>query len=1649
MPKQTPKKSPAPAFSLDNLLKEITPLLPDTSRKLADLFIKKVIEGMRVSQTIPHGMWCNPQGLISLFQFFKNPIDNTGKQHLKVRVDRQEVPTTDTQTSLSSPQEGVRIMIHLQDTPFILETLRNYLKQSRLTIFAQAHTTFITNRNEHGKLLAFDTVEDTSENREMVLLILTEPVNDDQQLIQLESDLHAVLSSVKNSVDDFPAMTKRLKREADQLKKERYLTQSKFLNWIISDNFVFMGLRSLIVSDGKLHHKSGDRPLGVYRGRKSDSVLDHIMPGMRKEIEGILIRLIPEHLKSEQNSSKNLIPLLSVEYCQHGESIIYASEGVDFFTIRRPYKDHGGSGAGASSQAWEFLLILGRFSRAAMANRASLVPILDERLKQTLELSNHPPGSYLYHEFSSLYDRMPIRELLYSQPDVITRQIQRILTIQGDIDVRMDARLGQHGNYVSILTVLSRNRYHGRLSNSLSKLLSSYLDYPISSTTVSETGTLFFIVCYANHDPDKPFEFHHQKVEKAVRDLVLNWEDKLRESLLGSLSQRKALRRFVQYADRFDAIFKEATPPAQAAQDIDSIELMISKDLRFSSRVIHQPGKATYIKLYSRELISLTRIVQTFDHFGIICLHEFSTNLVLADNTTIRIQRFEVGGTLKERKRISTRSDLFCAALEHIQSGVLHDDRLNRLVVQEGFSPKEVFLLRCLRQYLLQITPELARSTINRVANTHHGLIRLILDAFRIRFQPELSNRNAQFNSIAKAFEDGLQAVGMLQEDQILRNLFNIVEATLRTNYFQKDWPEAICLKIRSATINKMPSPRPWREIFVLGSHMEGVHLRGGRVARGGLRFSDRLEDYRTEVLGLMKTQMVKNAIIVPMGAKGGFVIPVFAHLSIQERKTYASNQYKVFIRALLDITDNLIDGNVVHPDQVTIHDGEDPYLVVAADKGTATFSDLANHVAQKTYNFWLGDAFASGGSNGYDHKKVGITARGAWECIRLHFEEMNRNIHTDAFSVVAIGDMSGDVFGNGLLASDKIQLIGAFNHLHIFVDPEPNPEISFKERQRLFKLPRSSWTDYNTDLISEGGGVFDRTAKTIPIHPAMQHQLGIEENQLSGESLIQALLTAPVDLLFNGGIGTYIKSSQETHLDVSDKTNDAVRVDAKMVCAAIIGEGGNLGITQKGRLEFANAGGRINTDALDNSGGVDLSDHEVNLKILLDFLVSLGEIHSIDERNRILSNLTDEIAQQVLADNRFQHQTISRDSIYCLERPEMFLDALRFLHERAGLDFDDEDIPDIKTLQKQLQTKPIPRPLLAIILGYLKLYTFQQLLASDVVDMFFFEQYLTDYFPVPITRSFPAHLTDHFLKREIIATTLTNRVVNQTGIGLLFYTLKKVLNQRVLTNPLPLLIKSYLIVENLLDASGYRRQVHELGPEVDIIVKYEALFSLEKVLLHLAGWMINNMEGDRINIDLINLYGKVILSFRDGLWQSLPELLSETCYADLKQKRHALMKTGLPRSLATQIVVLPFLRDTMNILHIKERLHTRFQEVGHLYIQVDDYFGLSWIEKQLTTFRHRDMWGQLNLENIRRELWEVRTRMVIEIINFKRHNESVKEAFSNYLNEVMDVNEEYQALLEQLKPTKGSVDLLPLSVLVHKLNDLLLNNRTEWTGHL
>ena len=954
-----------------------------------------------------------------------------------------------------------------------------------------------------------------------------------------------------------------------------------------------------------------------------------------------------------------------------------------------------------------------------------------------------------------------------------------ILSLQERKRVRLFVRRDDLGRFFSSLVYLPRDRFTTELAHRIETILIDALGGAAAETTVrmseSVLARLHVIVSLPVGAPAAAPDV--TAIEARLAAAARSWTDDLAQELAEHNGEERGIDLLRKYADAFPAAYREDVDPRSAVGDVARIESLLAGSvgtdlLSAVTRPADAPRGFVRMRLFRvGEPMALSDVLPLLEHLGVRVVDERPYEVHPADSPAVWL--YDVGltspdlaGLDGERARVE-----FCDAFGRLWRGEAESDGFNRLVLRAGLSSRKVAVLRAYAKYLRQIGSTFSQSYIEDTLATNAHIAAMLLDLFAARFDPDrTADRTAAEEELVTSIVDALRDVASLDEDRILSSLLNLILATLRTSWYQRDAagnPKPyMSFKLDPARVPDLPLPRPVFEVWVYSPRTEGVHLRGGRIARGGIRWSDRREDFRTEILGLMKAQMVKNAVIVPVGAKGGFVVkrpPAGPDRDALQAEVEAC--YQILIRGLFDVTDNLVGTDVVTPPRVVRYDDDDPYLVVAADKGTATFSDLANSIAAE-YGFWLGDAFASGGSAGYDHKEMGITARGAWESVRRHFLGLGINPDKDAFTVVGIGDMSGDVFGNAMLLSPMIELVGAFDHRHVFIDPKPDPAASFAERRRLFELPRSSWDDYNRSLVSAGGGVWPRTAKSIPLSPGARELLCTDAEALTPAEVITALLEAPVDLLFNGGIGTYVKASTESHGEVGDRANDALRVNGvDLRCNAVV-EGGNLGLTQRGRVEYALAGGLVNTDAIDNSAGVDTSDHEVNIKILLDGAVTAGDL-TVKQRDALLAEMSDEVAHLVLRSNYEQNRALANARAQAVSMIDVHARYTSSLESEELIDRTLEFLPtDRQLAERQAAGVGLTTPEFAVLLAYTKTTNVREVLASDLPDDPFVADEIARYFPTPLRQRFRAEMDRHRLRREIVAMRVVNSTVNKAGIS-------------------------------------------------------------------------------------------------------------------------------------------------------------------------------------------------------------------------------------------------------------------------------------------
>ena len=1294
------------------------------------------------------------------------------------------------------PLETTIVETHSTDMPFIFDSLKNNFRKAGLRVFAAIHP-ILAVRRQWERIAWFGGLHDEG-TKECYCHFQIERVDSKDRLRRIEHEVYSVLKCVFTAVLDYRAMGDAVRDLGGRLRSRRgrpgeVESARAFLAWLLDDNYVFMGtVRYRVGPDGRVDrvHESAT---GVFT---DPELLPVVFPGLLEEVES--------HLDPAADDDR----IVDIDYCNNA-SAIYHLEPIDDIVVRE--WDPGGSLAGAT-------LLLGRLAMGAFTQKGSDIPLLREKHDWLLAHSGALPNSYAYREIRGLFNRFPKRELLYADAGSLKEVVDRIVYMTADDEIAVHDRRGS--GYVALYIAFSRLRYSAKTEAELSQALTDAFG-PISFSTSADCGAVSLLLAYFDAARlERPVDV--ETVRRITRSLLTTWEDRVAGALEGAFGEREGRRLFARYVrpESRSGLYRESTPPEEVPQDLTRLERL---ERRLELGLVPRSAEAVTLKLYSPRLLGLTETLRTLQNLGLMVTEELRVPLVLPEGRKGFLYRLEIEAAPDRIAALRADEERVWKALRALDERRATDDRLNGLILQAGLAWREVEVLRTLRNHLLQIRPHYNAETVNGVLLRESAAGAALFRAFAARFDPALpGDRAAAVAESERRVQAALESVQSLADDEVLRALDNLVRCALRTNFYQRPERPVVAIKIDSRRVDGMPSPRPLVEIYVHSRLLEGIHLRGGRVARGGIRWSDRHDDFRTEVLGLMKTQMVKNAIIVPVGAKGGFVLKgqVPARPALD---AYLIDRYREFVSGLLDVTDNVVDGTIVHPPEVVRHDGDDPYLVVAADKGTAHLSDTANRVSAQ-YGFWLGDAFASGGSVGYDHKKVGITARGAWECVRHHFRTLGLDVAREPFTVAGIGDMAGDVFGNGALQSRAMKLVAAFNHAHIFIDPDPDPEASYRERERLFRLPRSSWRDYNPALLSRGGGVFDRSAKAIPLSAEMKRLLDLEGESASGEEVIRRILTARVDLLYNGGIGTYVKATGEDDADVGDRANDRVRVSGRQVRARVVAEGGNLGFSQKGRLEYWTRGGLINTDAVDNSAGVDLSDHEVNIKILLDLLVKKRVLSGRQERSRILAEMTEEVAQLVLADNASQALALTLDGRRSAERYEEFVALVDELVAAGVLSRADDTVPSRDELSVSPErARGLPRPLLAVLLGHTKMHAFQRVMETDFADCPAAGPFLEGYFPPRLRERFAAHLSEHALRREIVATAAVNHVVNQAGVTFL---------SRVMAAGkagIGVVLAAYLEAERASGAAAVRAEIR--AARLDMKAELEALLEVEEAL--------------------------------------------------------------------------------------------------------------------------------------------------------------------------------------------------------------------------
>jgi glutamate dehydrogenase len=1481
---------------------------------------------------------------------------------------------------VSSPERGHAgrsvLEVVTDDMPFLVDTV-SMIVSDQLQIHAVIHPVVKAVRDAKGQL---QRLGDDAGAPESVMHFEIDRVADEAAQAALKTRVESALEDVRAAVADWSAMRdKALAIAADLPQRKLRLDErsvgeaSDFLRWLADDNFTFLGYREYEVTEAdgeEVLRAIGDSGLGILRGSERS--------------------VAPRSLRS----------LVASELPQSGstDAIILTKTNARSHVHRPGYMDYVGvlkfdaNGKPVAEQRF-----LGLFTSNAYMARPQDVPLVRQRVETVLNRSGLKRDSYSGKSLRHILETLPRDELFQSSEDELFGISCGILELRQRARTRLFVRRDRYGRFYTCLVYVPRERFNTTVRERIEHLLRDALhgEHVDSAVLMGEAALARLHVVVRPKIGDRA-EYDTAALEQAVAAIVRNWHDDVRDALVRARGDHEGVVLANRYARALPAGYVDEVSPEVAAEDVHELSLLEGGDaVRMS--FYHPPQRPDELrfKVYrSGSDIALSEVLPQLENLGLRVLTEHVYD-VDTGGTPLFIQDFEVQPVGHLTFTVEQVGTLFEDAFEQIWRGNAENDGFNRLVLGAKLNWRQVAMLRGYCKYLLQTGVSFSQSYMEDALNRYPAIAGLSVELFNAKFDPRRESLSAEELKTARelldaemrvlipgnvqaaqpGLVDGLvgmlskprteqvaiieEAIGLLLEnvaslddDRILRSFLGVIRATLRTSFFQQ-WDGAyrpyISYKFDSHKVPDLPKPVPYREIFVYAARVEGIHLRFGAVARGGLRWSDRREDFRTEVLGLVKAQMVKNTVIVPVGSKGGFFVkrpPIGGDRDAQQAEGIAC--YKMFINGLLDITDNLVEGKVVPPHEVVRHDVDDPYLVVAADKGTATFSDIANAISIE-HNFWLGDAFASGGSNGYDHKGMGITARGAWESVKRHFRALGRDSQSQDFTCVGIGDMSGDVFGNGMLLSEHIRLLAAFDHRHIFLDPNPDAAKSFAERQRLFKLPRSSWEDYDKSLISEGGGVYPRNLKSIPVSPQVREALGIkgDATHLTPAELMSAILKAPVDLLWNGGIGTYVKSSQETNADVGDRANNALRINGADLRCKVVGEGGNLGFTQKGRIEAAQHGVLLNTDFIDNSAGVDTSDHEVNIKILLNDAVRRGELTE-EGRNKQLAAMTDEVAQLVLWDNYRQNQAITLMEHQSVKRLGSMAHFIRELEAEGLLDRQVENLPsDAELNERKTRHLGLTRPELAVLLSYDKIKLFQQLLESDVPEDPYLSKELVRYFPEPLHEKYADNMQRHRLKREIIATAVTNSTINRMGATFM-------MRMQEDTGQGPAAIaKAYTAAREILDARELWAQIEALDSKVAEDTQIDAIMQIWSQLRHMTRWLLNRPGGTLDIAANVERYQAGVTALR----QALPDALTETGRADFELSCEKWEGLGVPAELAVRLTRMSVLRAVLDMCEVAQQTGQPIATVARVFYELGETLDLEWLRGQIEALPVEGHW--------------------------------------------------------------------------------------------
>ncbi len=1430
------------------------------------------------------------------------------------------------------------------DMPFLVDSVTSALNEFDLTVHLVIHPIMRIARDDRGELQSVEAVENSDASRESVMHLEIDEQTDEAVLRKIRDRLEDVLTDVSLSVEDWQAMLSKVAEVLDGIRTaptgisaEDQKEAQDFLGWVHNDHFTFLGYREYKFSGTGKKAKVDVNPqsqLGILR-REGTHIFDELrqIGNLSTEVQAFVAQ-----------------PSLLMVTKANKQSTVHRPVHLDTIVVKQ--FDDEGKVVGQH-------LFVGLFTSVAYNLSPRLIPLLRMKLAETIKRAGFPPASHDAKALVNILETFPRDELFQIELDDLYHICMGILHLQERQRIALFVRRDAFERFVSCQVFCPRDRFSTKLRMKFQSVIEAAFDGKVTAHyTLIGDSPLARLHLLVKTTPGELPEYNVTDIERQLVETARDWADTLRQVLVREMGEERGLTLYRRYGESFTGDYRDRFGVDTAALDIDRIEDVIkSSDLRVNLyRPIEAAENELRFKIYNPGApVPLSDVLPMLENMGLKVITENPFKVEPRD-TDVNVRIHDFGVLVDGEFHLHDVRDKFQELFIRMWHGEVENDAFNRLVLLGGLHWREVVILRTYARYMRQMGSAFSQDYMAKTLANNASLAAAIVDLFVARFDPD---RDPGLAAEAEAIESDiitrLEDVMNPDEDRILRAFLNLVQSTLRTNYFQygKDGnPKPyLSVKFNSGMVEDLPLPRPWREIFVYSPRVEAVHLRGGPVARGGIRWSDRQEDFRTEILGLVKAQMVKNAVIVPVGSKGGFVVkrpPVDGGREAFLEEGIAC--YKTLMSGMLDITDNIVGGDIIPPERVRRLDDDDPYLVVAADKGTATFSDIANGVA-RDYGFWLDDAFASGGSQGYDHKKMGITARGAWESVKRHFREIGKDIQKEPFTVAGVGDMSGDVFGNGMLLSEQIKLVAAFNHMHIFVDPDPDLAKSFAERKRLFDMPRSSWADYDTKVLSKGGAIFDRKAKTLDPSAEVRKLLDLGTGKVTPADMMKAILKADVELLWFGGIGTYIKSSAESNADAGDRANDAIRINGKDIRAKVIGEGANLGCTQRGRIEYAHAGGRLNTDAIDNAAGVNCSDHEVNIKILVGEVVAAGDMTE-KQRNKLLVEMTDEVGDLVLRDNYLQSQAISNAFAGGGDALDAQVRLIRMLEREGRLNREIEYLPDDEELARRTAAhQGLTRPEISVLMPYAKLWLYDEVLKSDLPDDPILVEELVRYFPTAVRKKYSAAISSHRLKREIIATVGTNSLVNRVG-GTFVHDMMEATGLSAVD-----VSRGYLITRAVFGLRKLWAGIEALDNKVDAKVQIAMFSHINRMVEDVTLWFLRNCEE-------LNVGAKIEL-FRPAVAKVI-EAFDDIVPADaafrttLDQKSQSLIDQGVPEDLARRVAAMQQMVAVCDIVRIAEATGRDVIDVGATYFAIGARFQLGLLRAAAESIEAETHWQKL-----------------------------------------------------------------------------------------